>query len=70
MIPEKYIKVADAEYFCNVTEFVRLGEGKDCSKVELCRLKMRYPSVNDWFASLPAAGKVRIMRYLRKEIKI
>ena len=39
MIPEKFIRTAEAEYFCNVSEFIGRGEGKKVSPREVCGIK-------------------------------
>ena len=67
MIPEKFIQTARAEYFCNVTEFIGLGEGKDLTHRQICAIKMQYSEVEDWFEHLDTIGQLRVVRYLREE---
>lgn len=69
MIPEKFIRTAEAEYFCNVSEFIGLGEGKMVSPREVCGIKMKHRTVQDWFDQLDMIGQLRVMKYLRKESK-
>jgi len=65
MIPEQYLKDAEASYFCDVLRFIKIGMGREFSKLEIYYLKVKYPSVEEWFDSLSSAGKVRVMRHLR-----
>lgn len=67
MIPEKMIRTAEAEYFCNVSEFIGLGEGKKVSPREVCGIKDKHRSVQDWFDQLDVIGQLQVMKYLRKE---
>ena len=66
MIPEKFIRTAEAEYFCNVSDFIGRGEGKKVSPREVCGIKMKHRSVQDWFDQLDMIGQLRVMRYLRE----
>ena len=67
MIPEPFITLAEAEYFCNVTAFLERGEGRTLSPREQGSLKTNYLSVQDWFQSLDRIGQSRVMQYLRAE---
>jgi len=67
MIPEKFIQTARAEYLCNVTEFISLGEGTGLTPRQICSIKMQYSEVEDWFEHLDTIGQLRVMRYLREE---
>ena len=60
MIPERFIRTAEAEYFCNVSEFISLGEGKKVSPRKVCAIKMKHRGVQDWFEQLsyPRLGSV------------
>lgn len=64
MIPEKFIRTAEAEYYCNVSEFIGLGEGKKVSPREVCGIKMKHRSVQDWLNQLDTIGQLRVMRFL------
>lgn len=66
MIPEQYLKDAEAAYFCDVVRFIKIGMGREFSKLEIYHLKVKYPTAEEWFDSSPSAGKVQVMRYLRK----
>ena len=65
MIPEKFIRTAEAEYFCNVSEFIGIGEGKKVSPRDVCGIKMKHRSVQDWFEQLDTIGQLRVIWYLR-----
>ena len=67
MIPEKFIQTARAEYLCNVTYFISLGEGKRLTPREISSIKLQHERVEDWFEHLDTIGKLRVMRYLREE---
>jgi hypothetical protein len=67
MIPDKFMQTAKAEYFCNVSEFIGLGEGKEVSPREVCGIKMKHRSVEDWFESLDMIGQLRVMKHLREQ---
>ena len=67
MIPEKFIDTAEAEYFCNVIEFISIGERKELTRREASKIKMRYLTVQEWFDQLETPGQIRVMRYLREQ---
>ncbi len=67
MIPKRFIRTAEAEYFCNVSEFISLGEGKRVSPREVCAIKMKHRGVLDWFEELDTIGQLRVVRYLRDQ---
>jgi hypothetical protein len=67
MIPDKFMQTARAEYFCNVSEFIGLGEGKEVSPREVCGIKMKHRSVEDWFENLDMVGQLRVVKYLREQ---
>jgi len=67
MIPATLLKTAEAEYFCNVSEFVGLGERRALSPREICAIKMRYPFVQDWIGQLSPEGRVQVMDYVQRE---
>ena len=69
MIPDKFMRIAKAEYFCNVSEFIGLGEGENVSAREVCGIKMKHTSVEDWFENLEMIGQLRVMKYLREQHK-
>ncbi len=70
MIPERFKQAAQAEYFCNVSTFIGLGEGKKVSPRDVCGIKMRCRSVEEWFDQLDMIGQLRIMKYLREQQEI
>ena len=67
MIPATLLKTAEAEYFCNVSEFVGLGEGRALSPRDICAIKMRYPFVQDWVGQLSPKGRLQIIDYVQRE---
>jgi hypothetical protein len=67
MIPDKFLRTAQAEYFCNVYEFIGLGEGRELTPREVCSIKMKHQSVQEWFENLEMIGQLRVMKYLRRE---
>ncbi len=67
MIPDKFMRTAKAEYFCNVYEFIGLGEGQKLTPREVCGIKMQYNNVQDWFESLATIGKLRVMKHLLQQ---
>ena len=67
MIPEKFINTAEAEYFCNVIEFISIGERKELTRREASKIKMKYLTVQEWIDQLETGGQIRVMRYLREE---
>ncbi len=67
MIPEKLLKTAEAEYFCNVSRFIGLGEGAVLSPRVICGIKMRYPCVQDWIIQLTPKRRVLVINYVLKE---
>ena len=67
MIPDKFMHTAKAEYFCNVYEFIGLGEGKEVFPREVCGIKMKYQRVEDWFENLEMIGQLRVVKYLREQ---
>ncbi len=68
-IPENLYSSAEANYFCNVCEFISLGERRPVDKQGAGRVKRTYSQVEDWFESLDDAGKERIIQYLEFEPK-
>ena len=67
MIPDKYIQTARAEYLCNVTEFISLGEGKQLTHREICSIKVQHETVEDWFEHLDTIGQLRVIKHVKKE---
>lgn len=70
MIPDKFMQTAKAEYFCNVYEFIGLGEGKELTSREVCGIKMKHRSVENWFENLDIVGQLRVMKYLREQQRV
>ena len=66
-IPEKLISLAEANYFCNVCEFIGIGEDREVNKLQAGKVKRDFDRVEDWFASLDVDGKARIVRFLEVE---
>ena len=67
MIPEKLIPIAEAEYLCNVTQFICLGEGEQLTPREICSIKGQHICVADWFEHLDTLGQLRLMKHLKEE---
>lgn len=70
MIPSRFMPTAKAQYLCNVYVFIGLGEGKDLTPLEICRIKSDYQDVQQWFDKLETIAQLRVMRYLRKQYEM
>jgi len=70
MIPSKFMQTARAQYLCNVYVFIGLGEGKELTPLEVCRIKSDYQHVLQWFEKLDTIAQLRIMRYLREQYEM
>jgi hypothetical protein len=66
MINEKHQTHAEASYLCNVYTFIGTGEGRKLSPLEVMHIKQKYPTVDEWYATLDQAGRQRIDRFLAK----
>lgn len=66
-IPEKLLSLAEANYFCNVCEFIGIGENRAIDMLQGGRIKRDFEKASDWFLSLDDAGKARVVRFLEAE---
>jgi hypothetical protein len=67
-IPSALLKLAEAEYFCNVTEFLYVGSGQKLSPQEVLKVKTKYSSAEDWYASLTPVSRVKIITHLKRNM--
>jgi hypothetical protein len=70
MIPLRFMQTAEAQYLCNVYAFIGLGEGKELTPLEVCRIKSDYQDVLQWFEKLETIAQLRVMRYLREQYEM
>lgn len=66
-IPKKLLSLAEANYFCNVLQFIGLGENRTINNQQAGKVKRDFEIVGEWFSSLDDAGKARIIRFLEAE---
>lgn len=66
-IPEKLYSFAKSNFFCNVCQFIGLGEHRTVDKMQAGKVKRNFKDVGEWFASLDNAGKAKIIRFLEEE---
>ena len=70
MIPLRFMQTAEAQYLCNVHAFIGLGEGKELTPLEVCRIKSDYQDILQWFEKLETIAQLRVMRYLREQYEM
>ena len=68
-LPENLHSLAASNYFCNVCEFIGIGENRSVDNLQAGKVKRDFKKVEDWFQSLDDAGRARIVRYLTAEWK-
>lgn len=66
-IPKKLLSLAEANYFCNVRQFIGLGENRTVNNLQAGLVKRNFETVGEWFSSLDDAGKAKIIRFLETE---
>jgi hypothetical protein len=63
MVIERFYSQANAEYQCNVHEFVSIGEGWELIRLEAMHIRIAYLEVEVWSGALDGAGKRWVDHY-------